>query len=168
MAWATPDTSHEDPARFAPCGLNGTLAERTEDCRRVNPAQSTEVKVEGQRGGSYRWQLVMSESDDKGRARETWFDHSTGLQWGPRLELTLNYEQALTACPKGFLPSSEDYMEAEAHGLRSVLTDLHHRRYWTSTPSPYETAAYFYNGTEGYVDDGSRNVRHSVRCVTQD
>jgi|GEM_PF-3106283 len=148
------------------CGAKGSLEARIADCKRKNGSgASKEIKVDG---GEHVWKLVARVAVDANQGYgEFWLETASGLVWSPRVSGTFTHDQALVACGEWQLPTADDYRDAESRGLRDVLKGLAGKLYWSSTRSDYETAAYYFSGSGGYVEDGNRDVKRSVRCVVQ-
>lgn len=161
-------SAQAEEAQRAPvaCGERGSWEQRVADCKTRNGAlASKEVAVEG--GARVAWNLAFrGESSDVATVNEIWIDSENGLVWGPRLDGSFEYSEALRACRAGWrLPTSNEFRSSEDHGMRQVLKNLSGKIYWTATPSDYPTAAFYYDGSDGFTEDGNRDVAHSVRCV---
>ncbi|MGE4108132.1 MAG: hypothetical protein AB7F66_13030 [Bacteriovoracia bacterium] len=150
---------------FRACGGSGKVADRILDCRERNREEATQVYTNWGKRVKTEWFLVTK---DAGKAQETWLDTTANLVWGPTLDEKYNYAGARKACrDRGMLlPTARDYLTADENGLRWLLEDLCNKHFWTATRSQgYEDAAYFYNGSRGYVDDGNQDVLRYVRCI---
>ena len=102
---------------------------------------------------------------------KAWQDEA-GMIWSDRIGRA-NHYYAIENCKAihGKLPSRDDFIRAEANGIREVMPNMKDHWFWCSSVHPNVSAfAYFfgYDGNDGNSDDVSHgtlgNLR-SVRCV---
>lgn len=155
------------------CGTNGSVRERIADC-------ATRRSSSGTRGG-FEWRLVTHVPEGS----EVWRDEATGLVWSDTAGDHLEQDQAETRCggsaphgEDGFipreevrwrLPSHDDYVEADAHGLRELLPNMLGHRFWTATLLQRGFRHYYvFDGTDGdfiFLDYRGDTRGVGVRCV---
>jgi len=110
---------------YAACGLNGSVAERIQDCSHEEGATLVDLA------------LVSRDQDQN----EIYKNMKTGLIWGSPLASVVNYAEAKNLCAQftGLgvknwkLPSLNDF---DSLGLFEPLPNMKDIYYWTSTPLP--------------------------------
>jgi hypothetical protein len=146
----------------SPCGLEGTLDERIQDC-------SSQINSEKE-----GFVLVARTTDFKEVHKEV----STGLLWSDRLPEVMNHFSAENVCQLSNpefagisgvnwrLPSLDEYKEADRNGIRKALPNMNYW-FWTSTiRRDYAVVAELFYGVNGNSVGFYRRLRHdSVRCV---
>jgi len=139
------------------CGLNGDLQDRIADCQNKNGKDAIRAQD---------WVLVMRDESD-GEFVEAWMIKGTDQLWLSPEKGTFTFDEAKKQChSRGFwLASRQEFEKAEDAGMREALFFLKGKLWWTYTHSDFPGAAFFYNGTRGYTDDGNKTVPHSVVCT---
>lgn len=99
------------------------------------------------------------------KSKESWKDVSSKVIWHDMEVGSYNYYRAVEKFGN-FLPTIEEFIEAEKHGFREVLPNMAHC-FWSSSPSPYNSVyAQFFSGYFGVSYYGyNRYYYVSVRCV---
>jgi hypothetical protein len=152
------------PNNIRPCGLEGGLEERIENCSYVE-------------ADKFNLRLVTRSSDLK----EVWIDYGAKLIWSDRLPEAMNFERALTACQgslaeTGFLnelkwrlPTGAEYSSYGSY-LVEVFSNLKrpsssYYSYWSSTRRG--NTAVTYNEADAVVGNNSIKGSRlgSVRCA---
>lgn len=82
--------------------------------------------------------------------KDSWRDDKSGLVWMADLKGEFNYQQALEMQQKDLsrLPTKDEYVIAEQHGIREVIFNMRACRRWCSTP--HETIPNFAYGFNSY------------------
>jgi hypothetical protein len=173
---------HAEPQNAA-CGISGSLSARIENCNTKRQALLLEEK--------YSWSLVMQNNPQTSRRNiAVWIDDTTQLVWGDQFRDDLwgsvfSFKEARTLCEnskynlfggslekiKWRLPKQEDYLLAEAHGVRKILPHLFPEAYWTSSPEEVEDVLFsrtgwLFSGLEGKTIPVYKSSHYSVRCVS--
>jgi hypothetical protein len=91
-----------------------------------------------------------------------------GLVWSGRLAFRVDYNTAADLCDQlgGEIPSRNDFMLGQVHGLREVLQETKYFNQWTSTTCGDEAS--YMTGTDGGPDvecEYRSNQSASVRCI---
>ena len=146
------------------CGLKGDVKERRRDCAQKNGDLSERIFQ-----GAYSWSLISKTEESlesNGDEGEVWLEGPSQLVWLRTQQKAGTFTEAQKACAsiKAYVPTVDQFQTANEHGLTTVVPGFKSKLFWTSTTGGYKTSAYFFNGTEGYVDDGSTNVNHRIRC----
>jgi hypothetical protein len=154
-----------------PCGLEGTIEERIEDCSLKSPITKA----------NHTFKLVSRLEELNGAEREIYLDTKTGLIWTDRLASEFTYERALEVCSESKnnrtggitevtwdIPTIDNYNEAEKNGIRRALPRMDDV-FWTSTVwgEGFSGGAFFFMGKIGAESYGGRYIPRSVRCVGQ-
>ena len=148
-----------------------SVAARIKDCKKIS---NSTVKAYG----AFTWHLVARKWDPaSGKFFEVWQDAQSGKLWGDRFERRMHHVHAIevdeknnvlkeTACAsdeakianagitdrKFKLPTRDDYMMAEQHGIRKVLPNTKGWWFWTATVSKVnDDYAYVFNGDHGFA-----------------
>lgn len=100
-------------------------------------------------------------------SEDSWKDLTTGLVWSEDLFGTYTFDEAqkignmnLSHNLKWRLPTFDDYLIAEDHGIRDIL-NMKFKIYWAS--SKYIALAF--SGHHHRPYEYIRSVRENVRCV---
>ena len=123
--------------------------------------------------GGKIWTLVTVQKDGS----EVWRDETTKLIWYPALKKrfpsalykssVVVENPAQNACLKlGLrLPSQEEFMKADEHGIREVFNDFGKEVFWSS--SVYENEGWIFRRFDSPYpyDSDLRANPHHVRCV---
>ena len=146
------------------CGLIGTVDERISDCATKKMANGTQ------------WTLVTVTKS----GNSVWRDDDSGKIWSDRLNRIYTQYTAAEACvstksldARGnlislawTLPSNDDFMTAESHGIRNALP---HMRYffWSTSIYPINGRLWagLFCGGNGSLGYEYRYLYDSVRCV---
>lgn len=142
-------------ADLQPCGLTGSVSDRIQDCKNINGQDAIRAKD---------WVLVTK---TQGEGAESWMESDSDLIWLQPEPGSFTWQEARAACAaKGlWLPNRYEFDRADDQGMRQVLPFLRRKLWWTYTESDFEGAAFFYNGTRGYTDDGNQTEKHRVVCA---
>lgn len=136
------------------------------------------------------WRLVAQRSAN-GKTYQVWYDSTSGLIWSDILDSAYTHYEAIDvdffsrlvrkeiACisaegqlaeagigsKKWGLPTAQEYLEAESHGIRKVLPNMNHWFWSRSIHSDKKDYALYFGGIHGEVDYGTRVSDYVVRCV---
>lgn len=147
-----------DPFQKFPCGLKGSVDERIKDC-------SYQVTSENE-----GFVLVTRTKDFKEVHRET----KTGLLWGDRLSLTMDYQNATKACKADLaevarlseftwrLPSNMEYDEAYKNGIDNALPSMNYYIWASPSQAKYSRSACRWQNWHSVHRETC-----SVRCVAE-
>lgn len=144
-----------------PCGLTGSIDERIKDCNSVKG-----------------WFALVTRTEN---LKEVHMDSKTGLLWSDRLASTMTHYNAEKVCSAKLeevgkinevewrLPSKEEYVGANMHGMRISLPNMEYY-FWSSSldQDGYGSdGAWLYNGKNGSSIHAGYRVNNtvSVRCV---
>lgn len=82
--------------------------------------------------------------------QDHWRDETARLDWLPGEKTNINHYDAEKL---GTLPTKDQFIEAEKHGIREIL-DMHDKCYWSSTPNRYSAdVEYVFSGDDGVATD---------------
>lgn len=107
------------------------------------------------------------------RTERGWLDETTGLEWDIEYKIDINQYDAEKWAKeqRKWLPSQDEFIEAEKHGIRELPEMLWEDLcFWSSSAYPgYSDSAYVFNGHDGYTGgygsrDGSDYV--AARCLS--
>lgn len=125
---------------------------------RVIPIGTTVVTKKG-----FQFKLV-----GKGSGKEIWKDVATSLYWFFIEEGTYTHFEAMQRfnSKNCRVPTKREFEEAEKHGFRDVVPDIHGRRFWASCVSETnDLFAYDFCGRSGLIGQGNRKD-HKNNIVT--
>lgn len=151
----------------APCGLEGSIDQRIQDC------------------GLTKGNFSLVSRNEKGH--EIYKDLKTGLLWGDRIPVDFNHYGSSKACSSDIfesgllaearwrLPTINEFEVAASHGMKEVLPRMYHA-FWSSTSMKIKSKrlrkkiparAYLWDGLEERTDTGDLKDAASVRCVAK-
>jgi hypothetical protein len=149
--------SETTPSGARICGAVGSIESRISDCN------------------FSKWNFALVARTEKGH--EVYKDLHSGLIWSDRLPSTMNHNDALKVCKADLpevggisglswrLPSIEEYKDAENKWIRSALPNMNFLWWSSSFGSFVKVVGMLFNGSNGVVYYGDRDVNYSVRCV---
>lgn len=178
---------HEPPILVPPsCGLDGTSLERETACATRACVADGET-IDCAEVHEFEWTLLTREvtpvpETESFVQRFVWRDDKTKIVWGEQLHASspLDQAKAKSACagsggslgpsgaifPGAFeLPSADDYLEADRHGLRAVIPQLGGRLWFTRSSSAEQKPLVFENGQVRPLLGALQSDAYLARCI---
>lgn len=109
----------------------------------------------------FEWEIIS-----RSLGKESWKDLTSGLLWADKEEGRFTHYAAIEKF-KDTLPTKKEWEQAEEHGVRDILPNIHHSFCSASVHPGNSNFAFGFDGNYGYIDSFFRDYYGSlsVRCV---